>query len=163
MLNLDGNNLKGAGMITIVIMQHNTNVIELHINDNDITEIAADDIAAGILENSKLQILQLGGNDFKAFGINQITKALQKISSLTELHINNNCMTEKADDIADIYNHQLQNLDGNSLKDAGMITIAIELQHIYIFNLIELHINDNDITEVAADDIAAVIQNNSKL
>ena len=94
----------------------------------------------------------------------KIAKSLHHISSLSELCIYSNIITEEAaDDIAAaILNNcrlQILNLDGNNFRYAGMLTTATALQSISC--LIELHINNNNITEEAADDIAAVIWNNS--
>ena len=70
----------------------------MHINNN-ITEEAADNTAAVIHNNKRLQKLQLSCNDFKAAGTIKIVKSLQRIPSLSEFHINNSSK-EVADDIA---------------------------------------------------------------
>ena len=141
-------------------------LLELLINNNDITEEAANDIAAVILNNTKLRILNLGENKFQTAGMIKIAKALQNMSSLTGLYINKNNITEDvADDIATVIlnNTKLRvlNLGGNTFQTAGIIKIAKTLQNISFLS--DLDIGYNYITEAAADDIAAVILNNSNL
>ena len=63
----------------------------MHLQWSDsfnITEEAADDIAAVILNNNnKLEVLNLGKNNFKTAGIVKIASALQNITSLITLKI----------------------------------------------------------------------------
>ena len=139
---------------------------KLYLNNDNITEEAADDIATVISCNLDLQELNLGSNNLQASGIIKIARSLQKISSLIKLYINHNNITEEAaDDIATAisYNIHLQevNLGNNNLQASGIIKIARSLQK--ISSLIKLYINHNNITDKAADDIAAAISCNIHL
>ena len=165
-LHLGVNHFRDPGTIEIAkSLQKLSSLTGLCINCNDVTEKAAENIAAAIMNNRKLQILQLGFNNFKAAGIIPIAKALQNINSLTALYINSNNVSENAaDDIAVvILNNKLQILDlsYNDFKAAGTIKIAKALQKVN--SIIELYINNNNITDEAADDIAAVILSNHNL
>ena len=71
----------------------------------------ADDIAAVINCNTKLQELDLHDNNLKTVGIIKIAEALQNISTLMVLNINDNDVNEgAAGDISAVlfYNTQLQ-------------------------------------------------------
>ena len=147
-------------------MQKISSLIKLYINCNNITNDAADDIAAVISYNTRLQVLDLGSNDLQASGITKISKSLQKISSLIKLYINHNNITnDAADDIAAVisYNTHLQVLDlgSSNLQASGITKILRSLQK--ISSLLKLFINHNNITDEAADDIAAVISYNTYL
>ena len=121
-LNLGSNNLQTSGIVSIAKSLHKiSSLTKLCIDQNSITDEAADDIAFAMSCNAKLQELNLGGNDFQTSGIIKITKSLQKSSSLTSLSIDyNNVTDEAADDIvaAISCNMNLQELSlcGNNLK-----------------------------------------------
>jgi len=61
--------------------------LKLHINSSNITKTAADDIAAVVLSNSKLQVLNLGDNNLQTAGVIKIAKVLQSVSSLTDFYL----------------------------------------------------------------------------
>ena len=166
-LNIGGNDLQASGIIVIArSLQKISSLRKLYINHSNITNKAADNIGAAISCNANLQELDLGGNNFLAFGIISILKGLQKISSLTKLYIELNSIGDKAaDDIAAVIscniNLQELNLGGNYFQTSGIIVIARSLQK--ISSLKVLHINDNYITYEAADDIATAISCNVHL
>ena len=152
---------------TKAVSLHNVmRVIKLCISSNNITDEAADDIAAAISCNIHLQQLNLSDNNLQTSGIIKITRNLQEISSLTKLYINhNNISHEAADDIAaaiscNVHLQQL-NLSDNNLQTSGIIKIARNLQE--ISSLTKLYINHNNISHEAADDIAAAISRITKL
>ena len=89
--------------------------MKLHVNSNSITKTAADDIAAVVLGNSKLQVLNLGDNNFQTAGVIKIAKALQSVSSLTDFYLDKTAS-------AILHNRNLQklDLDGNFIKAVGM-------------------------------------------
>ena len=65
----------------------------------------------------------------------KISKALQNVSTLTELSISDNCIDETAaDDIAVILSRNIKlqelHLHNNSFRTAGIIKIAKALQYI---------------------------------
>ena len=149
------------------VNSHNVlTLLKLSVSNNNITDEAADDVAAAISCYIHLQELNLGSNNLQASGTIKITRSLQKISSLTKLYINHNNIThEAADDIAaaiscNIHLQEL-NLGSNNLLASGTIKITRSLQK--ISSLTKLYINHNNITHEAADDIAAAITCNTKL
>ena len=140
---------------------------KLYISDSNITDEAANDIAAVIYSNTQLQEFDVSRNYLQSTGAIKIAKALQNISTLTKLYINNNYITdEAADDIAVVIscNPQLQQLDigENNFQTTGTIVITKALQSSG-FNLKKLCISNNNIAEAAADDIAAFINSNTQI
>ena len=94
--------------------------------NNRVGEEAADDIAAVLSHNIKLQKLSLGTNSFKTVGMIKITKSLQNVLTLVAFNFSNNNVGEKAaDDIATVLSNgtELQELylDNNSFKTIGII------------------------------------------
>ena len=89
-LGLGKNTLTELGMVIIAkALQIVSTFTELFINNNQIIDGAADHIGAVILHNKCLQKLDISDNAFRPTGISKIAKALQTLSSVTELHISN--------------------------------------------------------------------------
>ncbi|XP_065898548.1 uncharacterized protein [Dysidea avara] len=160
-LDLDGNDLQGLGAIAISrSLQNSSMITSLHMNDNNISEDAADDIAYTISSHScrKLQELGLGKNKLETAGIIIIMKGLQRVSTLVKLRIDNNNITVEASDsiaAALLHNTNLQDLiiGGNNIKTTGAICIARALHgH---SSLTKFCIDNNGITDEAAGEIAA--------
>ena len=89
---------------------------KLNISKNNIIDDAADDIAVALTCNTQLQELDIGINNLETQGTIKIAKALQEISSLQKLYINNNYITARlsaSDDITAICssNPELQEFD----------------------------------------------------
>ena len=133
-LNLGCNNLQTSGTIKIAkSLQKISSLTKLYIDHNNISDDAAYDIAAAISCNIHIQELNLGSNNLRSSGIIRISKSLQKISSLTQLCIDHNYITdEAADNIAAAIssNKNLQEFDisGNNLLTAGVIKIMKALK-----------------------------------
>ena len=162
MFSFSKNNLQSTGAIKIAkALQYVSTLTKLNIIDNCITDEAADDIAAAIYNNIELQELNISKNNLRSTGIIKIAKALQNISTLMKLNISDNYITdEAADDIAAaIYNNidlQELNISKNTLQSISAIKIAKPLQ-----NISKLYINNNHITDEAADNIAAALSRNA--
>ena len=138
----------------------------IYISNCNITDKAVGDIAAVIYRSTQLQEFDVSRNSFRSTGAIKIAKALQNISTLTKLYLNNNHVTDlAADDIATVLsrNTQLQELDisENNFQTTGAKTITKALQSGYILR--KLYISNNNITAEAADDIAAVIYRSTQL
>ena len=157
-----------ADLLTIMktLSKNLDNLKVFEIANNSITDEAADYIANLISCNIQLQEFGVSKNRFQTAGIMIIVKALQNISTLKKLYINdNNILDEAADDIAAVLscNTELQELDisNNCFRSAGIMMIVKALQN--ISTLKKLYINDNNILDEAADDIAAVLSCNTEL
>ena len=164
---ISGNKLQTTGITKILKSLHEINALKnLDLNHSNITEEAANVIATAFSFNTDLQVLNLGGNDLQKLGAIKIAKGLQKISLLTKLYIDHNNITdEAANDIAaaiscNIHLQEL-NLGGNDFRTSGIIVISRSLQKISLLR--KLCINHNNITDEAADNIAAAISCNIHL
>ena len=95
-LYLHSNDFKTAGMVKIAkALECISTLTVLSISNNRISEEAADDIAAVLSHNIKLQKLYLGTNSFKTLGMIKIAKALQNVSTLVAFNISNNNVGEE--------------------------------------------------------------------
>ena len=166
-LDIGSNDFQASGIKEIAkSLQKISSLTKLYINHNNVTFEAADDIAAAISCNTHLQELDIGSNKFTELGAVKILRSLQTISTLTKLYIYSNKMNDKvADDIASIIscNIHLQefNISWNYFTASGAIKFAQALQK--ISTLQKLCISGNDISDEAADDIAAAITSNPHL
>ena len=136
----------------------------MYISKNNITDKAADDIAAAIFCNTHFQELDISDNNLQALGAMIISEVLQCIHTLTKLYISKNNITDKgAYYISAIISCNIQVLDisDNNLQAAGAITISKALQG--ISTLRKLYISENSITDIAANDIAAAVSCNTSL
>ena len=150
----------------IKALQGTCALTKMHFANNNITDEAADDIAAVVSSNTKLKEIEISESKLQTTGAIKIMKVLQGICTLEKLYLNNNNINEEAaDDIATAIscNIHLQelNLGSNYLHTLGTIKIAESLQK--FSSLTKLCINHNNITHEAADDIAAAISCNIHL
>ena len=143
-------------------MQGIVTLKKLYINGNSISDEAAYGIASVIYSNTQLQEFDVSKNTFQVPGTMTIATALQSVSTLTKLYINNNNITSKsADDIAAVIfcNTQLQEFDisENKLQATGVIIIAKALQSIATLKKLcisnNIYIDKNAYTEGALLDI----------
>ena len=136
-------NLSSTGLETLDTMkisrglQKISSLTRLCINNNNITDEASDDIAAAISCNIHLQELNLGSNNLQTSGTIKITKALQKISTLTKLYIDcNNITDEAADDIGLALscngNLQIVNISKNDFNKETATKISTFASHLTI-------------------------------
>ena len=111
-------------------LQNTSSLTILNITNNNISEEAADDMAAVLSHNTKLQELYVGENNLQASGAMKIAKGLQNTSSLTILNISNN--EEAVDDIAAVLSHNNKlvtlELGNNYLGTLGVKKIVKALQ-----------------------------------
>ena len=165
--NIGKNYLEASSVIKVAKgLQKISTLTKLYINNNQITDEAADYIADVISCNSHLQILDISSNSLQAQGATIILKRLQKISSLTTLYISNNNITDEktADDIAAVVSSnpiQVLDVGNNCLGTIGITKVAKALQS--VCTLTHLYISNNSITDEATDDIAAAISCNPYL
>jgi len=128
--------------------------------------MAADDIAAVLSHNTKLQKLLLSRNNLQSRGAIEIAKALQNTKTLIVYDISNNQISDTAaEDIATVLPHNtgLQELylNNNNLQAAGIIAIARGLLN--ISTLTVFNIANNKVSTEAVHEIASILSNNTKL
>ena len=179
-LNIASNYFRAAGAIKIARgLQKISTLTKLCFQGNLISDGTADDIAAAISCNIHLQELNLGNNKFTPPGVSKLARSMQKISSLTKLSLHGNCINDNSkmykmclsdksiidntiNDIATVISNntylQELNLSSTALETLDTIKISRGLQKISL--LTRLYINNNNITDEAADDIATAISCN---
>ena len=166
-LDISENNFNTGGVIKIVVaLRNNFSLKKLNISNNNITDEASADVAVIIRSNTQLQEFDFSKNKFELTGIVKIIEALQSVSTLIKLYFGNNHIRDGAAvKIATIlYNNvKLQELDISNLwfQAASVMIISKVLQK--IATLKKLYINNNDVTDEAANDIAAVLYQNTQL
>ena len=165
-IDISKNNLTAGVRKIMKALQGINTLRKLCFDNNNITVEAADDIAAVVSRNTKLQEINISENNLRTIGVRKIMKALQGINTLRKLYLGNNNITdEAADDIAAAIscNTKLQeiNISENNLLTIGVQKIMKALQG--IDTLRKLCFDNNNITVEAADDIAAVVSHNTKL
>ena len=190
LVHVHAKNFQVTGAKQVIAALRNTTTLKtIDIKNYGIASEAADCLANVLQCNNQLQELHLIGNCLQTSDVIKITKALCSIQTSTSqsnlgttitsttmnLHncitlkkfsITNNNITDKVtDDIAAVIscNTHLQELDlgNNDLQASGITKVSRSLQK--ISSLIKLYINHNNITDKAADDIAAVISYNTRL
>ena len=167
----DNNFSTGCILEIIKALQNISTLTKLYISNCNVTSEAVDGLAAVINKNVKLQELDVSKNNLQSKGAIMIAKALQNISTLTKLYINDifNKQTGNtaAGDLALALscNNQLQelNINNNQFSVADIVKIANALLN--KFALKKLHMSNNNINGSlkAADSIAAVISCSSQL
>ena len=156
-------NLKAKGMIKIAKCLCKISTLEiLDLQNNAITEEAADKMALVIQSNNKLKELYLGNNLLQA-GIIKIFIALKNISSLQMLDLeNNNISNEVADELASAIccNTMLQKLwlDNNSNLKSSLTMISMACSKIYALQ--QLCLTNTGISKENGRDIAAIFSSN---
>ena len=139
---------------------------QFHHEHNVTTTQFAENLAKILFQNAKLKKIDLTGNDLQTKGCSVICKALQKISMLTGLYLGNNHISDAAaDDIASVISQNLQireiDLSENNLQSTGCIVICKALHT--VSTLTKFYLSNNEITEKAANDIAAIFSKSTKI
>ena len=162
-LYLDNNSLAlGVKTLSATLKEISTLKI-LDLDNNNVPDDAADQLAAVVCNNKNLEKIFLMNNNLK-LGAMKIFWALSKITTLTVLNLSKNGMTEMvacslAAAIESNRSLTTIKLSSNKLQTQGIITISQSLRK--LSSLQVLHIDDNQITKAAANDIASVVLSNS--
>ena len=150
-----------AALIITGALKNISTLQTLTFNTCNLTKDVADDLAVALYVNQGLKRLRLPYNELRD-GAVSIASALCQMSSLTELNLRNNYLSEAViDELSSVTKsnkllHTLKNFKTNAI-----IRIAQPLS--VITNLTALVIQSNRITEGAADAIAIAILSNPKL
>ena len=163
-LYLGGNNLQSSAGVILQALKGVSNVKVLDLDDNNMSEEVASDLADVIKNNVQLEELRLFNNKLQS-SCTVILQALKRNSNLKKLNLSDNNMTGKvvydlADVIANNTSLEWLYLGGNNLQSsAGVILQALK----GVSNVKVLDLNDNNMSEEVASDLADVIKNNVQL
>ena len=162
-----GNNQLHLGITKLAVALKNISSLKvLDLANNNITELAADELSAAIRANNSLEKLCLNGNHLGSSTV-MIVNALIEISTLKELDLNDNKNKsgELAPTISSIITKnrsiEVLALRDNSLNDVGVIKIAQSLCKCSKLKVLDLQ--SNNITEEAAEALASIISSNTEL
>ena len=145
-------------------IKHNSNFIILNLEYNNITEEAADNLAAVINANKSLAELNLGNNLLSVTGANILAKAVSVLQNIKVLKLDDNQITEHAaDGVAEmIINNKglaVLSLDNNCLNNEGIGKIARALRELHTLNFLSLQ--NKNITEESSDNLGSIIASNN--
>lgn len=167
-VNLSHNRLQSMGIIKIFksLQESNTTLKVLEVECNDITDWAADNIAAALKINVSLEELNLSGNSLKTKGAIKIFNALKSNKTLKLLSMRSCDIIDQAGDyIANVLavNNGLEKLIlcSNQLQTAGATKIIQSLANNVTLKLINLW--NNNITDQITYDLSEVLIKNSTL
>ena len=156
--------IDSKAMITLLRVIRTLKVINLE--NNNIDEDAATELAGHLHCNNILEQLWLRGNELYDKGASVVLQSLHNLSTLLILDLSyNHLSSESADGIAVVVgnNCSLQQLwlDGNELLTRGVVRIASALKKLSSLRILSLC--SNGITDDAAEEISNVITNNTLL
>ena len=161
---LSDNNLKSSAIVILQALKDNSQLKILNLNNNNMSEKVAEDLANVIRNNSGLEQLYLSDNGLKS-SASIILQALKDNSQLKSLNLNNNNMSGKVvEDLADVIRNK-SGLEQLCLSDNNLKSSAIVILQALKDNsqLKFLNLNNNNMSEKVAEDLANVIRNNSGL
>ena len=165
-LGIGGNNLGDNGTAKLANAILTGRLLQLGLEHNNITEEAADDIAAILSHNTNLTVLNLSGNNLHSEGVKKVAESLQNTSTLIELYLSDNEITkEAADNIAAVLTHnenlQILCLNENDLQTEGIIKITNSLQSTH--HLQKLRLDNNNATAQVSNEVVALLSHNPDL
>ena len=166
-LDISCNNFYESGIKTLCKRIKNlSELTKLKIGGNDFSHLAADDVAEVLLNNTKLEVIDISDNSLLTLGAVSIFNKINKLINLRNVNISRNWITcEAADNIVAVLsqNPQLNKLylANNYLKADGIILLCKGMKMISC--LTHLDMSSNEITDEAADDIAALLEHNLNL
>jgi len=144
------NKLQSKGIVKIckALKCHNS-LVRFSIENNDIDDEAADDIAAVITCNTEIQQLWIGSNRFSDSGILKIIKQLQAISTLKVFDLSHTIISaELAHDIAKALakSTALEQLwlENNEIPPGGLVAIMFSLLNSE-FHIISISLRGNNV------------------
>ena len=141
-----------------------TTLTFLNLGNNQITQETDEALASVIMHNTGLEELHLDGNSL-GVGTLKVAKALQHITTLRILDLDNNKIPQEACDelaLAIKSNKHLKKLwlnDNNLHSSANVILNSLTI----ITTLIVLSLSNNQITQEADEALASVIMHNTGL
>ncbi|XP_018426484.1 PREDICTED: ribonuclease inhibitor-like [Nanorana parkeri] len=163
-LSLNNNNLEGPHFRDLMEALTTSQIEELQLHDNHLTDISCPDLASVIRNNQTLRTLNLSYNNLEGPHFRDVMEALTT-SRIEGLHLYNNLLTDiSCPDLASgIRNNQTlkilnlynNNLEGPHFRDVmeALTTSQIE----------ELLLDRNHLTDSSCPDLASGIRNNQTL
>jgi Ran GTPase-activating protein (RanGAP) involved in mRNA processing and transport len=150
-LNLAGNEIHDTGMQGLAVALARSNVTELYLNDNQISEVGAQAFAENVLSSlhlekedenenqpspaTTLRVIDLSSNQIKSDGCSAIAEALARGDhAVQSLNLANNSIDDEGagnfvEILDDIPTLQTLQLSGNTISEACMHILDMLLKH----------------------------------
>ena len=185
-LDLRNSFLQAEGIIKIFkSMKSITNLRKLYICDNIISDEAAGDIAAILSQNPKLEELDVSCTNLQTTGAVKIFEGMRETSTLTQINIAHNMITDKATEhvmnilsnnnklkeinlnynnvvISDLTKCSFTNLQELNVSCTSLET-AVSIEGLNVSTLKKCKISNNCITANSINGIAALLSQNDDL
>ncbi|XP_032879283.1 NACHT, LRR and PYD domains-containing protein 3-like [Amblyraja radiata] len=166
-LNLGENYLGDSGVkvLSRALMDSDCKIQKLSLNNNQLTDSSARDIASTLNANISLTQLDLGENTLGDSGVKMLSVALRDSDcNIQELGLSSNHLTASfAHALASALSSLTElSVGDNKLGDAGVRVLSEALKDTEC-NIQELRLNNNGLTQSCAEDLAAAINTNDSL
>ena len=163
-IGLFASNLKSSAIIVLRSLTTISTLKYLNINNNHITEEAAEALASVILHNTGLEEIDISNNNLGE-GTLKVAKALRRITSLRSLDFGNNNISKAAAGDLALAIKSNKHLEKLCLHDNNLNSSAIDILESLstISSLKFLNVNNNQIGEAGGKELALVIKNNTRL
>ena len=155
-----GNNFMQTSDFIVVFksLRHISSLKKLYINDNMITDEAAEDIAVVLSQNTKLEELDVSGNNLQTAGVIKIFHGIKHTLTLAKFNIAHNMFTDEAtkyivDCLSNKSNLKELNLSNTNINEATIFQ-AVEL-----LNLTKFIFSCNTITKEMTDEVSEFLSN----
>ncbi|XP_073465601.1 NACHT, LRR and PYD domains-containing protein 3-like [Aquarana catesbeiana] len=163
-LNLSDNNLKGSHFRDLMEALTTSQIEELQLKNNDLTDSSCPHLASGIRNNQTLRILNLSVNNLGGTKFSDLMEALPT-SQIKELqlyknHLTDSSCTHLASGIRNNQTLRTLNLSHNNLEGPHFRVLMEALQTSQIE---ELHLRYNDLTDSSCPHLASGVRNNQTL
>ena len=164
-LDLRGNNFQARGCSVLCkALQQTSTLTKLYLGNNNITDEAADCIVPILLANIHIKELDISNNLFQTTSTIKFIKTIGRFRLLQVLRMSGCKLNEAAKLLAIALFHSLQlqelDLSKNNLNAEQCSAICKSLR---VSTLKRFYLNENNITDEAADDIGDVLSINTDL
>ncbi|KAM5129099.1 NACHT, LRR and PYD domains-containing protein 3-like [Mantella aurantiaca] len=163
-LDLSHNNLEGPHFRDLMEALTTSRIEELHLGNNDLTDISCPHLASGIRNNQTLRTLNLSGNNLEGPHVSDLMEALTT-SRIEELHLMSNLLTDisclhlasgiRNNQTLRTLNLSYNNLEGPHFRDLMEVLTTSRIER--------LHLEYNHLKDRSCPHLASGIRNNQTL
>ncbi|GCB67598.1 hypothetical protein scyTo_0015135 [Scyliorhinus torazame] len=158
----------GVKLLSAALRKSDCKIQTLDLNENDLTDSCAEDLASALSANQSLTDLELSNNNLGDSGVKILTAALRSSEcKVQKLSLSDNTLTDScAKDLSSALNANwiLKDLDlgWNKLGDSGVKFLSEALRNPDC-KIRKLHLYENGITDSGAEDLASALSTKESL